>query len=146
MKKLILPLMMLIPRLLWAEAYQEEIDKFFDLYANGKVAEAVDSVYSTNSYVSSNSDQILKLKNQFVSLGSLVGELHDFEKLDEYKVGDLFVHVTYIATYDRQPIRFEFQFFKNNEGWKIYAFSFDDNIDDEIEALARKKAIERSNG
>ncbi|MFS1523804.1 hypothetical protein ACL7TT_06760 [Microbulbifer sp. 2304DJ12-6] len=127
------------------DGYQAEIDSFFNLLKKGKIEESVSSIYKTNPYMSSVSDQVLNIKNQLASLSGLVGEMNTLQKIDTYNVEDAFVHVTYLAAYDRQPIRFEFQFFKVKEDWRIYAFSFDDNMDDEIEFLARKKALQSSN-
>lgn len=130
---------------LLATEYKNEISEFFALYKEGQIDKAVDSIYRTNSYVSSIPDQIKSVKNQLSSLAGLVGELHHISHVHTYDVGGTFVHVTYLLTYDRQPIRFEFQFFKVKSGWRVYAFSFDDNMDDEIKALARKAAIESRN-
>jgi len=125
----------------FASDYQSEIDEFFKLYKNGKVNEAVDSIYKSNKYVSSIPDQIINVKNQLSSLKGLVGEINNIGKIDTYAVGDDFVHVTYLVTYDRQPIRYEFQFFKVKEGWRVYSFSFDDELTGEIKALARESAL-----
>lgn len=124
-----------------ASNYQTEIDEFFELYQAGKISDAVDSIYDTNKYVSSIPDQILNIKNQLTSLKGLVGEINNIGKIDTYNVGENFVHVTYLVTYDRQPIRYEFQFFKVKSGWRIYSFSFDDDLTNEISELARKAAL-----
>ncbi|WOH36407.1 hypothetical protein RI844_13620 [Thalassotalea fonticola] len=125
----------------FASDYQSEIDEFFELYKNGKINEAVDSIYKSNKYVSSIPDQIINVKNQLSSLKGLVGEINNIGKIDTYAVGDDFVHVTYLVTYDRQPIRYEFQFFKVKQGWRVYSFSFDDELTGEIKVLARKSAL-----
>ncbi|MCC5451920.1 hypothetical protein LMJ53_09315 [Rheinheimera sp. UJ51] len=124
-----------------AADYQTEIDDFFKLYQSGKVDEAVDSIYRTNKYVSSIPDQIKNVKNQLNALEGLIGDINNIGKVDTYAVGDNFVHVTYLATYDRQPVRYEFQFFKVKSGWRIYSFSFDDGITQEIATEARKAAL-----
>ena len=124
-----------------AADYQSEIDEFFKLYQSGKVDEAVDSIYRTNKYVSSIPDQIQRVKTQLNALGGLVGDINHIAKIDTYTVGDNLVHVTYLATYDRQPVRYEFQFFKVKSGWRIYSFSFDDDLTKEITTLARKAAL-----
>lgn len=124
-----------------AADYQSEIDEFFKLYQSGKVDEAVDSIYRTNKYVSSIPDQIQRVKTQLNALGGLVGDINHIGKIDTYTVGDNLVHVTYLATYDRQPVRYEFQFFKVKSGWRIYSFSFDDELTKEITTLARKAAL-----
>jgi hypothetical protein len=124
-----------------ASDYQSEIDDFFKLYQSGKVNEAVDSIYKTNKYVSSIPDQVKNVKTQLNALEGLVGEINNVGKIDTYFVGDNFVHVTYLVTYDRQPLRYEFQFFKVKQGWRVYSFSFDDALTNEITSLAREAAL-----
>ncbi|GAA5194556.1 hypothetical protein [Ferrimonas gelatinilytica] len=121
--------------------YQDDIDKFFDLYSSGKVNEAVDTIYSSNSYVSAIPDQIKNIKTQLSALEGLVGSIQHINRVDTFSVGELLVQVTYIVTYARQPVRFEFQFFKVKDGWRTYSFSFDDEIDEEIKAAARKALL-----
>ncbi|MEZ7491196.1 hypothetical protein QO198_06475 [Pseudoalteromonas distincta] len=139
--KIIFAALLLLSSGVSANNYQEEVDKFFELYADEKTSDAVDSIYASNKYVSSIPDQVKQIKTQLSSLDDLVGEINFISKVSDYKVGELFVHVTYLVTYDRQPIRFEFQFFKVKEGWRIYSMSFDDNIDEDIKELARKAAL-----
>lgn len=124
----------------FAVDYQQEIDKFFELYKADKVDEAVDSIYSTNEYVSAIPDQIKNVKTKLSALNGLVGKVHHIGLLDTFLVGDSFVYVTYLVTYDRQPIRYEFQFFKVNDGWRVFSFSFDDDLSG-IQAQARKAAF-----
>ncbi|MGJ8693544.1 MAG: hypothetical protein ACSHW0_13825 [Thalassotalea sp.] len=128
-----------------ASGFQAEIDDFFKLYQAGKVNLAVDTIYQSNSYVTAIPDQIMQVKNQLNSLNGLMGALHHIDKINDYYVGDKFVHSTYLVIYDRQPLRFEFQFFKVKKQWRIYSFSFDDDLTDDIERLARKAAIELNN-
>lgn len=125
-----------------ASEYTKEIDDFFDLYKKGKIDKAVDSIYKTNSYVASIPDQIKNVKTQMGAIEGLVGNLHALELVDTYEVGTSLVHVTYLGIYDRQPVKFEFQFFKLKDGWRIFAFSFDADVFDKIEVLAQKRAFE----
>lgn len=142
--KIITLLSLLLSFSAFSNEYQEEIDKFFNLYKTEKISQAVDSIYSTNKYVSSIPDQVQNVKNQLTAAKGMLGEINFINKISDYKVGDLMVQVTYIVTYDRQPLRFEFQFFKVNDGWRVYSFSFDDDLDDELKVLARKSALSNS--
>ena len=122
-----------------AQNYKEEIDKFFTLFAEGRKVEAVDSVYSTNPWMSSASDAIQQIKTQFQDIEKIVGNFNGKTLIDETNVADRFVHVTYIALFDRQPVRMEFQFYRPVNDWIIYSFSFDIDFDDDIEAGVRQK-------
>ena len=139
MKSIILLLSLTVSFNLFAADYQQEINKFFELYKKDKIEEAVDSIYSTNEYVTAIPDQIKNVKTQLNALKGLVGQVHHIGKLDTFLVGESFVYVTYLATYDRQPVRYEFQFFKVKDGWRIYSFAFDDDLS-EIQNQARKAA------
>lgn len=141
MKHMVSLILLLLSTGSMAADYQQEIDKFFDLYKAGKTDAAVDSIYKTNQFVSAIPDQIKSVKTQLASLSGLVGSINHIGKVSDYLVGDAIIHITYLVTYDRQPVRFEFQFFKVKEGWRIYMFSFDDGLDDEIKALARQDAL-----
>ena len=141
MKHILFSILLILPFNLSAAGYQQEIDKFFNYLKKGQIDQAVSSIYKSNKYVSAIPDQIQNIKNQLSSLSGLVGNMNVIKKLDTYNVSDSFIHVTYFVSYDRQPIRFEFQFFKVRDGWRIYSMSFDDDLDDEVEKLAREKAL-----
>ncbi len=79
------------------------------------------------------------VKNQLVGIEQLVGAYNGFERIGEYEVTNRFAHVTYMALYDRQPVRFEFQFYRPREDWMTYSFAFDVGLDDEIEAAQRSR-------
>jgi hypothetical protein len=127
-----------------AQNYKQEIDKFFTLFEANKKTEAVDSVYSTNPWMTSASDAIQQIKTQFQDIEKIVGNFNGKTLIDETNVKDRFVHVTYIALFDRQPVRMEFQFYRPANDWIIYSFSFDIDFDDDIEVGVRQKIAKGS--
>ena len=146
MKKIVLILIciMFMPAVtLAASGYQGEINKFFKLFEAGKKSEAVNSIYRTNPWMDSAQDAIINIKNQLQSLDKLVGNYNGKEKVGELDVRGRFVHITYLALYDRQPVRMEFQFYRPKDEWIIYSFSFDVKFDDEVEAMARKNILKK---
>lgn len=138
MKFLITTFLVLFAGYSYAGDYKSEIDKFFTLYEKGNRVEAVDSIYATNPWMSTATDSIQQIKTQFQGIEKLVGNYNGREFIGETNIKDRFVHVTYLALYDRQPVRMEFQFYRPKNDWIIYSFSFDIDFDDEIEAGARK--------
>lgn len=44
---------------------------------------------------------------------------------------------SYLLRYDRQLIRFTFQFYKPDKEWMLYSLSFDVTLDDEVEEAAK---------
>ena len=138
MKKIIPILIMFLSASLLLADYSAEVEKFFQVYASQRYAEALESIYSTNRWISSSPDTVRNLQNQLTGVQGLVGRYYGEEFLGAVSIADRFVHLTYLALHDRQPLRMEFQFYKPDNEWKIYSFSFDDAIDDEIEKAARE--------
>lgn len=139
MRTLILIILISFPCFANAGDYNTEIAKFFNLYESGKKIEAIDTLYSTNPWMSSASDAIQNIKTQLQDIEKLVGNYNGKELLGEHNIKNRFVHVTYITLYDRQPVRMEFQFYRPKNDWIIYSFAFDIDIDDEVEKGAREK-------
>jgi soluble cytochrome b562 len=127
-------------------AYQKEIDKFFKLYEEGKIVEAVDSIYSTNKWMGNKSDEIQNVKTQMQNLQTLVGEYHGKVKLGEESLEDRLTYISYLTMFERQPVRLEFVFYRPKDKWIIYSYSFDDNIDEELIDFSRKKIVGRMKG
>ena len=117
--------------------YEPLIQKFFKTFEAGKVNEAIDQLYTTNKWAEQQRDMIQNIKTQFAGVGGLVGQYRGRELVGTTTVGGRLVHVTYMVLYDRQPLRFEFQFYKPQNDWIIYSFSFDTKLSDELEASAR---------
>lgn len=122
-----------------ASEYEQKIEKFVSMLKAGKSAEAVDYIYSGNPWLARAADAVQNVKSQVVSLNKLVGNLKNHEKLQEVTAGGRFVHLTYLAAYERQPIRFRFEFYKPENTWIIFSFSLDDKLDDDLEAAANAK-------
>lgn len=120
-----------------ANEYEQDIAEFFTNLDAGDVDKAIDELYQSNAYTARLPDLLDNLKSQLRSLPNIVGQAHYIEEIDTYTVGSNLVQVTYVGTYDRQPLRFEFQFFKVPEGWRIYSLSFDDKIFTDIKEQAR---------
>ncbi|WP_209405780.1 hypothetical protein [Pseudozobellia sp. WGM2] len=45
--------------------------------------------------------------------------------------------MSYLVKFDRQPIRFTFQFYKPYNQWRTHRFKYDGNVDEEIEESAK---------
>jgi hypothetical protein len=141
MKLKIIASLLLILSTFSSFGYEKEIDKFFKLYESGKIIEAVDSIYSTNKWVVNKQDDIQNVKTQMQNLQSLVGEYHGKVKLGKEDLENRLVYVSYLALFERQPVRLEFVFYRSKEDWIVYSFSFDDSIDDELIDYSRKKIV-----
>ncbi|MCC3157017.1 hypothetical protein LJ737_07195 [Hymenobacter sp. 15J16-1T3B] len=113
------------------------IDKFFKEYAKTPV-QAVENLYMTNPWTGRNKDAIENLKSGVSKLTpEFVGKFYGYEPIVQKQVATSFVLRSYLVKYDRQPLRFTFQFYKANDKWFLYAFKFDTNLDDEVEEAAK---------
>ncbi|WP_211217400.1 hypothetical protein [Neolewinella persica] len=113
-------------------------EQFFKTYVEKGSSEALDELYSTNSWINKSQDAVLKLKNQIEGLNEdYVGKYYGYELITEKKISDSYVLRSYLVKFDRQPIRYTFQFYKPNATWKIYSFQYDGNISSELEEAAK---------
>jgi len=111
---------------------------FFVNYQKDGASVALDNLYSTNKWMERATDAITNLKSQLEGLNEdYVGKYYGYELLGEKKIAESYVLLSYLVKFDRQPIRYTFQFYKPNDKWVIYSFKFDANIDDEIEESAK---------
>jgi hypothetical protein len=112
---------------------QELIKQFFDLYKTKGYEAAVKYAWSTNSWIPASPDDmntiILNLGKQVNQMGEFIGQ----EELRSKKAGSRFRIVSYLVYYQRDPIRFTFELYRNNNGWEITDFVFDTRFEEELE-------------
>ncbi|MGB7784580.1 MAG: hypothetical protein WBL27_00635 [Salinimicrobium sp.] len=138
MKKLLLVLFLSVSGNLLAQSGPENlIEDFFTTYKKD-AGQALRDIYATNAWTNRIKDDIDKMVgavNGFTE--SSMGEYYGYELITTKKFSESFVLYSYLVKYDRQPIRFIFKFYKPDDKWKLYSFSFDDNVDDEIQEAAK---------
>lgn len=117
---------------------QEIVSKFFTEYKTEGASIALDNLYSNNEWMSRATDAITNLKQQLATLNEdYVGKYYGYELIVEKRLSDSFILMSYLVKYDRQPIRFTFQFYKPDNEWRTQSFKYDSTIDDEIEEAAK---------
>ena len=125
---------------------EEIVSKFFTEYKNEGASKALDNLYSNNEWINRATDAITKLKQQLNSLNEdFVGKYYGYELIVEKKLSDSFILMSYLVKYDRQPIRFTFQFYKPDNEWRTHSFKYDGNIDEEIEESAKVYYLDLKN-
>jgi hypothetical protein len=111
---------------------QELINRFFDLYKNKGYEYALKYAFETNKWINAEGDEMLavsvRLGKQVAPLGEYLGN----EELRSISVGTRFRIVSYFAYYQREPLRFIFELYKNASGWEILDVQFDVDYDAEI--------------
>jgi hypothetical protein len=124
-----------------AQPYLDEVEQFFQSLKAGEVDAALENLYASNPWIQGSQDSIQQLKSQLGNLGAMVGQCHDHILLAEKQLANRWVYLNYLVLFDRQPLRFEFQFYRPEETWVIHAFSFDDEIDQDLVAEGRQEAV-----
>mgnify|MGYP003402978113 CR=1 FL=1 len=115
---------------------KEITDKFFGLYQKDPI-KAVEYAFSTNKWFDRNQDGVANLKTKLKNTIDLCGEYYGYELLSEKSAGQSIRMITFIVKYDRQPIRFSFFLYKPKDIWKVNNFSYDENIDDDLEEATK---------
>ena len=111
---------------------QELITRFFDLYKGKGYDYALKYAFETNKWIPSQGDEMLaisvKLGKAVVPLGEYLGN----EEIKSKTISSRYRIASYFVYYQREPIRFTFELYKNGTGWEIWDFQFDSDFDTEI--------------
>jgi len=124
---------------------EDLIKKFFKEYEEEGAFVALDNLYSNNKWMSTNQEAVDNLKTQLNDINNVVGEYYGYEPITKKTMGKSFVLYSYLVKYDRQPIRFTFEFYKPNDKWMTFYFAFDENLDEELEESAKIQFLIKDN-
>ncbi|NJN28515.1 MAG: hypothetical protein HC819_22340 [Cyclobacteriaceae bacterium] len=105
------------------------IEKFFGLYDSEGAQNALEFILSTNRWVNEDSNE---LKTSFQNLTGQLGSYHGNELITKRSIGENYTLWSYMIKYDRQPIRFNFIFYRPSEKWQLQDFRYDDDLDIEL--------------
>lgn len=130
---------------LFSQSPEKMIEEFFDTYEKNRPVEALDELYANSPWLERIRDDVEQLKSQFKDLKNIVGEYNGHEMLYKKNVKDCFLVVTYLIKFDRQPIRFVFEFYKPKEAWYLYGFSYDDGFADDLQEIMKHEIIKDEN-
>lgn len=138
MKRLLFILLISISGNIFAQSEpQKLIDSFFKTYEKD-AGKAVQDLYATNKWteiVKDDIENVVETVNKFTE--SYMGKYNGYEIITTKKFSESFILYSYLVKYDRQPIRFIFKFYKPSDKWVLYSYSLDDNLDDEIQEVAK---------
>jgi len=115
---------------------EEIIDHFFQVYKKDPSA-AIDDFFSKNKWVSGKKDDITNVRVQLKNWLDQVGGYHGYELISEKTIGNSLKLYSYLVKYDREPIRFIFLLYKPADIWQPQSFTFNHNMDDELEEAAK---------
>ena len=137
-KTLLITLFSILSFSTFGQSHPEEIiKKFFDTYGKNS-NKAIDELYATNPWTSRLKDGIENMKKEVNGYTvDYVGKYYGYESITKKQLSESFVLYSYLIRYDRQPMRFTFEFYKPNDKWTLFSFKIDTDLDDEIEQAAK---------
>ncbi len=122
----------------------EDITKTFFIKYEKDNMEALSYLFKSNKWMMESKDQIDNLKNKLNETVQLLGEYYGYEHIRSTSIGDNYKLFTYLVKYDRQPLRFSILLYKPNNEWRLQNFSFDDDLDTELEEASRAYRLEEN--
>jgi hypothetical protein len=109
--------------------------KFFEIYAS-KPNDAIDYIFTGTKLTKPVNDDITAIKKNLKVTIEQGGAYNGYELITEKSVNNTLKLQSYIAKYDKQPVRFIFIYYKPADKWKIYTFQFNTNLDEELTSAA----------
>lgn len=123
----ILLLMTLMAFSLKAQKTPDEIiSSFFKTYEN-RPDDAVRSLIASKWIDENSIEQLIsKLWDGVLLMGTYYG----YDKISEKEISESYKIYYYLVKYERQPVRFIFNFYKPQSEWLVYSFSFDESFNE----------------
>ncbi|MEO6851354.1 MAG: hypothetical protein ABI203_01545 [Mucilaginibacter sp.] len=109
--------------------------KFFEIYST-KPMDAIDFIFSGEKNSKDLKESITSIKKNLNATINIDGGYNGYELITEKNVGSTLKLMSYMAKYDKQPVRFVFIYYKPKDVWKVYTFEFNTNMDDELNVAA----------
>lgn len=113
---------------------ESAISHFFDLYQINNIDEAFDFLYSSNpAALEQSSEQISAIKTQLKEqISALIGPFYGAELIEKKELGNYLAVYRYLVLFEKQPITFNFVFYRPANDWKFYEFSYETGIQKEM--------------
>lgn len=112
------------------------IKQFFDTYQSN-TDKALDEIYATNVWTSEMKDAINSLKKTIRNYPNEMGKYYGSDLITKQKCTERFLLYSYMARYDRQPMKVVFELYKANDKWILFSLNFSTDIDDDVEMAAK---------
>lgn len=112
--------------------YNTIVTHFFDQVKAEKFTDAAHVLVDTNPQDAYNIEKHEAVARGLQTISQHFGAFEDFKPLVSKNLGDAIGYVYGVGRYEKDPIRFEFVFFKSGDDWRIWRYDFSDNFLDEI--------------
>lgn len=112
---------------------QELSQKVVDLFEKNKISESFDQLTPYWPLPQNELESIEEKTIKYLNLieqrfGKSIGTL----KVKNETISDIAIRETYILRYENTAIRIIFTYYKNNNGWIVNAFKWDDSFEEEF--------------
>ena len=87
------------------------------------------------------SDAINNVAIQLAGMKRTHGDYHGHEVLVHEIVLERYAYLMFFVSFARQPLKFEFHYYKPDETWQFQNFRFSDEIDDDIVEAAKYRLL-----
>jgi hypothetical protein len=116
--------------------YNKIIDHFFAMVKAGNFTDAAHVLIDTNPQDAFNVEKHEALAVPLEKIQDAFGPFKEFKPLVAKTLGNSVGYVYGLALYKRDPIRFEFMFYKDGPDWRLLHIDFNLNYVPEIRELA----------
>ncbi len=151
-KVIVLLFLSIVSSLSWAEEIDPEkvIENTISLIVKDKPNEAFDFALKSNKYFADMKSDIDSARNEFVSFVKKVGVATACEKLVTRNLIQRYRTDVYLCLSPKQPFEIKFEFYRQEDSWRIQSFSFSSEADDYIEEsikieIGKKSVVEQKN-
>ncbi len=116
---------------------EDLIKKFFNDYPKNS-NQAIDNLYATNKWTANIKDGISNMKKEVNGYTEdYMGKYYGYELITKKNCTENFVLYSYMVKYDRQPLKFVFEFYRPNGTWVLFSLDINATIDDDVEQVAK---------
>ncbi|RLD48222.1 MAG: hypothetical protein DRI94_12850 [Bacteroidetes bacterium] len=101
---------------------------FFNIFEQKGSDAAIDYIYATNKYISGNLTANLKVKTELKKVTLMLGKYHGIDIIDTQFISTSYIRLSYLAKFDRQPLKFNFTMYRSDKKWQLQQLRFDDKV------------------
>lgn len=116
---------------------QDVTTKFFEIYKLEDSDKALDYLFSNSPYAEKITEAINNVKIKIKETIQQMGAFYGADLLTTKTAGKNIIMLTYIVRHDREPLVFNFMFYKPNKEWQMQNFKYANSIDDELEESSK---------
>src|SRR4051812_4722939 len=106
------------------------VNPFFETYRISGPKEAVSKLLGSNKYISQSVVDTVGVRLERLAKG--FGKFQGTDKVSTRHYGESIVEITYLVNYDKQPMRFKFQFYQPGTGWRLQNFMYESEFMDDL--------------